>query len=356
MSSARAPLGHSVAAIANRSARRQGQTEPRQGGRGGYQFCATKFLEGSGNLGWRGELVRQAGVGVGPVVEEPMTAITNEVLRRLSGVSGTRAGTISEALVRHLHAFILEVRPSTVEWEQAIRFLTEVGARCTPERQEFILLSDTLGVSTLVDAMNYTPGEEGTESTVLGPFYLSDPPVVANGAVIDGGCLGTPLLVEGTLTDVEGHPLSGVQVDTWQADGDGFYDVQHDGGVRYLRARLESDANGNFRFWSIVPSPYPIPDDGPVGAMLREQGRHPYRPAHVHFRFAHPNIATLVTHIFLAGDPYLDSDAVFGVKDSLIEELDSCSPEEAPEGHQPGRTFARLRRTFVLIPAGYELA
>jgi hydroxyquinol 1,2-dioxygenase len=235
-----------------------------------------------------------------------------------------------------------------VEWERAITFLTAVGQTCTDERQEFILLSDTLGASMLVDALNYDSDGSATESTVLGPFYVKDPDEFDNGASIASDVSGTPLLVEGRLIDEEGSALSGVVIDTWQSDSDGFYDVQRLGAGQYLRGRFRSDDDGQFSFWSIVPSSYPIPDDGPVGAMLRAQGRHPFRPAHVHFRFESSDIFTLVTHIFVGGDPYLGSDAVFGVKDSLIEDFELHDATEAPPSHPVVVPFTKLQRTFVL--------
>jgi hydroxyquinol 1,2-dioxygenase len=274
--------------------------------------------------------------------------ITDEVLSRLKNAPDTRVRSISESLVRHLHAFIREIEPTTVEWEAAIGFLTAVGQMCTPERQEFILLSDTLGASMLVDALNYESTGSETESTVLGPFYLPGPPTFENGAAIDAGMPGMTLFVDGRIIDEFGDPLPGVTIDTWQSDSDGFYDVQRSEASRYLRGRFTSDSAGLFSFWSILPSSYPIPDDGPVGAMLKAQGRHPYRPAHVHFRFFGDRVKPLVTHIFVAGDQYLDSDAVFGVKDSLVERFDLHDPSEAPADHPVASEFAKLQRTFVL--------
>ncbi len=274
--------------------------------------------------------------------------ITDEVLSRLKDAPNERVRSISEALVRHLHAFIREIEPTMSEWEAAIGFLTTVGQMCTPERQEFILLSDTLGASMLVDALNYQSAGSETESTVLGPFYVSDTPVFENGVAIDAGMPGVTLYVDGKIVDEFGNPLVGVTIDTWQSDSDGFYDVQRSESLRYLRGRFTSDSNGRFSFWSILPSSYPIPDDGPVGAMLKAQGRHPYRPAHVHFRFFGDEVTPLVTHIFVAGDQYLESDAVFGVKDSLVERFDLHDPAEAPADHPVTSQFAQLKRTFVL--------
>jgi hydroxyquinol 1,2-dioxygenase len=256
-----------------------------------------------------------------------------------------RLGQVSAALVRHLHAFVREVRPTQAEWETAIDFLTKTGQICSDTRQEFILLSDVLGVSMLVDAINHPTDEGTTATTVLGPFYVADPPEHALGDDITKGRTGEKLFVEGTVRRPDGTPIAGAWVDTWHSDGEGYYDVQLDasGATLDMRARLRTDAEGRFWFRSIVPAFYPIPDDGPVGEMLRAQGRHPYRPAHVHFMIGAPGCETLVTHIFLAGDPYLDSDVVFGVKDSLIRGMERQEP-----GTTPGEPVALLRYDFVL--------
>lgn len=249
-----------------------------------------------------------------------MSDLTAEVLARLAEAESPRVRELSEALVRHLHAFVREVEPAAAEWAAAIDFLTRTGQTCSPTRQEFILLSDTLGVSMLVDELNHRQPGSATETTVLGPFYVADPPEAEDGADLAGGVPGRRLLVEGSVSGPDG-PIEGAVVDTWQSDSQGFYDVQR-GDRLALRARFRTDGEGRFSWWSVVPSSYPIPDDGPVGEMLRVQGRHPFRPAHVHFRIAAPGREELVTHVFVAGDRYLASDAVFGVKESLIRELE----------------------------------
>lgn len=283
-------------------------------------------------------------MSAGETVDE--RTITDVVLRRLEGASSPRARQVSEALVRHLHAFVREIEPTMEEWAAGIDFLTRTGHMCTPTRQEFILLSDTLGVSMLVDAINHqAPGV--TESTVLGPFYVDDPPVAELGADISGGCGGERLYVDGTVGGPDGTPIAGATLDTWHSDTEGYYDVQH-GGETYMRARFTTDEEGRFRFWSIVPSSYPIPHDGPVGEMLEAQGRHPYRPAHVHFLVDAPGYERLVTHLFVAGDKYLRSDAVFAVKESLVCELDRRPAGTAPDGTTLSEPFAHLTYDFVL--------
>jgi hydroxyquinol 1,2-dioxygenase len=279
--------------------------------------------------------------------------ITDAVLARLVDASSPRARAVSEALVRHLHAFLREVRPTQAEWAEGIAFLTRTGQTCTDTRQEFILLSDTLGASMLVDAINHPLPGGATETTVLGPFYVEGAPGHALGDDISGGQPGERLLVEGTVRGPDGAPIAGAWVDTWHSDAEGFYDVQLGDGVPELnlRARFRTDSHGCFWFRSIVPAFYPIPYDGPVGAMLAAQGRHPYRPAHVHFMIGAEGCETLVTHVFIAGDPYLESDVVFGVKDGLIRALERQECGTTPDGHKVDARCALLRYDFALAPA-----
>lgn len=283
-------------------------------------------------------------MSAGETVDE--RTITDIVLRRLEGAPSERARHVGEALVRHLHAFVREIEPTMEEWAAGIDFLTRTGHMCTPTRQEFVLLSDTLGVSMLVDAINHTtPGV--TESTVLGPFYVDDPPAAELGADISGGREGERLYVDGTVRAPDGSPVAGATLDTWHSDTEGYYDVQHDGETS-MRARFTADEEGRFRFWSIVPSSYPIPYDGPVGEMLAAQGRHAYRPAHVHFMVAAPGYERLVTHLFVAGDEYLASDAVFAVKESLVCDLDRRPAGTGPDGTAAPEPYAHLTYDFVL--------
>jgi hydroxyquinol 1,2-dioxygenase len=280
--------------------------------------------------------------------------ITGAVLERFENAKAARVRQISGALVRHLHAFIREIEPTFDEWREAIAFLTAVGKKCSDTRQEFILLSDTLGASMLVDAINHRLPKGATETTVLGPFFVENAPQMNLGGDIAPGAPGEPLFVEGSVSAVGGGPLPGVTINVWHSDKDGYYDVQHydEGGITTMRARFHADARGRFWFWTIVPSFYPIPDDGPVGDMLRAQGRHPFRPAHIHFMISAPGYETLVTHVFIDGDKYLDSDVVFGVKDSLIRKLE-CRPAGAEAaGKQVDRPFAVMTYGFALAPSG----
>ncbi|GGF10505.1 6-chlorohydroxyquinol-1,2-dioxygenase [Aliidongia dinghuensis] len=273
--------------------------------------------------------------------------ITDAVLERVAAAPDARVRQISEALVRHLHAFVREVEPTQAEWAAGIEFLTRTGQMCDDKRQEFILLSDTLGVSMLVDAINHRRPAGATETTVLGPFYVQNPPEFPLSADISGGMRGQKLFVDGSVATLDGTPIAGAVVDVWHADAEGYYDVQQPGDLAG-RARFRTDADGHFHFWTIRPAAYPIPHDGPVGEMLEAQGRHPFRPAHVHFVIAAPGHETLVTHVFAAGDDYLDSDVVFGVKDSIIRPYSVHEAGTAPDGSGVAEPYARLTYDFRL--------
>ena len=275
--------------------------------------------------------------------------LTEAVVERFGNTRDARLKLLVTSLVRHLHAYVREVEPTFDEWLGAIKFLTRTGQICTDKRQEFILLSDTLGISMLVDAINHRNREGVTETTVLGPFYVENPPEMPLGSDVTGGLKGDPLYAEGTVCGPDGKPLANAIVDVWQSDADGFYDVQYaDRDEAGLRARLHADANGRFYFWSVMPTAYPIPYDGPVGDMLKATNRHPYRPAHLHFLIAAEGYETLITHLFVDGDQYLDSDAVFGVKKSLIRTYTRQDPGVAPDGRKMAGVWYRLYNDFRL--------
>lgn len=278
--------------------------------------------------------------------------ITDAVLKRFQDAGNPRLRQINEALVRHLHAFVREVRPTQAEWELGINFLTRTGHMCDDKRQEFILLSDTLGASMLVDFINHGASAGVTETTVLGPFFVEAAPDKPLGEDISGGMTGDPLIVTGSVSSPDGKPIANATIDVWHSDGDGYYDVQQldkIGGLA-MRARFHVDEKGHFRFWSIKPAAYPVPHDGPAGEMLEAQGRHPWRPAHVHFMISAPGFEQLVTHVFVAGDEYLDSDVVFGVKDSLIREFIRHDPGRAPDGRIQNVPYYHLNYDFGLKP------
>jgi hydroxyquinol 1,2-dioxygenase len=280
------------------------------------------------------------------------TTITPVFLRRLDDCADPRLKQVLTSLVSHLHDFAREVKLTEAEWMQGIQFLTATGQKCNDTRQEFILLSDTLGLSMLVVALNQAKPPGATEATVFGPFHVDDAPATAQGADIAGGAPGTPLFVNARVLDLQGQPVAGAEVDVWQADDEGLYDVQRPelGRTRRARGVLHSDAEGRVRFRSIMPTPYPVPTDGPVGQMLLGSGRHPWRPAHLHFRIRAAGFETLITHIFRDPDPYLDSDVVFGVRSSLIGNFVPHDAGTAPDGSKLATPFFTLGQDFVLAP------
>lgn len=245
--------------------------------------------------------------------------ITQAVIERLSDTPDPRLKQVLTSLVTHLHDFAREVRLSEAEWLQGIEYLTATGQKCDDKRQEFILLSDVLGLSMLTVVMNNDKPAGCTESTVFGPFYVEGAPHVDNGGDVANGAAGEPCLVSGTVRGLDGEPVAGATLEVWQADAEGHYDVQRPGLDRHQgRAVLDTQHDGGFRFRTVVAEAYPIPVDGPVGDLLHATGRHPWRPAHLHFMIKAPGYETLVTHVFRNGDPYLDSDAVFGVRRTLV--------------------------------------
>lgn len=244
--------------------------------------------------------------------------LTGEVLYRIRNTKNPRLKQVMTSFIKHMHAFVRDVKPTEEEWFKGIQFLTDTGHWSTGERQEFILMSDTLGVSMLVDAINHKARAGTTESTVLGPFHRLKAPRYPLGANIAKGKRdGKPCLVTGTVKDVKGRPVAGATLDIWQAGADGFYDSQK-GKAMNLRGIFKADAKGRFHFRCVRPEFYPVPHDGPVGRMLRATGRHPMRPPHLHFWITAKGYRPLITHLFVKGGRYLDSDAVFGVKPDLI--------------------------------------
>ncbi|MDO9440330.1 MAG: intradiol ring-cleavage dioxygenase [Beijerinckiaceae bacterium] len=276
--------------------------------------------------------------------------ITTAVLESFEATPDARLKTIMSSLVRHLHDFARDTELTFAEWNKAIEFLTRTGQMCNAERQEFILLSDTLGLSMLVDAINHRMPAGATETTVLGPFFVEAAPRLPLGADISGALTGVPLFVSGVVRNVEGAPIEGALVDVWHADDGGFYDVQQSEKLGGLagRAQFSTNAKGEFYFRSIMPRYYPIPNDGPVGDMLAATKRHPNRPAHVHFMIGAEGYETLITHLFDAESPWLDSDAVFGVKNSLIARFTHEAPGVAPDGTMMREPYRRLAHDFGL--------
>ncbi|MGA7811880.1 intradiol ring-cleavage dioxygenase [Caballeronia sp.] len=268
--------------------------------------------------------------------------VTQAVMDLISDTPDPRVKFVLTSLITHLHNFAREVELTEQELLAGIQFLTATGQKCNDKRQEFILLSDVLGLSMLTVAMNNKKPEGCTESTVFGPFHVEGAPVYENGSDISNGALGEPCLVRGTVKDLNGAPIAGAVLEVWQADAAGYYDVQYpDLETHQARGILASQEDGSFEFRTVVAVAYPIPTDGPVGDLLRATGRHPWRPAHLHFMIKAKNYETLITHVFRNGDQYLDSDAVFGVRQTLVADW-----IKQPNGDHT------LTYDFVLNPVG----
>jgi protocatechuate 3,4-dioxygenase beta subunit len=280
--------------------------------------------------------------------------ITREALARYDATPDPRLRQIMQSLVRHLHGFVKDVRLTEGEWFEAIKFLTATGHKCDDIRQEFILLSDTLGVSMVVDLINHRKPAGATESTVFGPFHREGVPRMQMGDTIaPRDAKGTPLVIHGRVLDTSGRPLAGATLDVWQANSDGFYDQQlPNPGEIHMRGLFTTGADGAFVVKTTRPVHYQIPTDGPVGQLLRATNRHPWRPAHTHFVVAAPGHEPVTTHIFDSIDPYLKSDAVFGVKESLIVEFGMHQPgDDAAKRFGMTTPFATAEFDFVLKPA-----
>lgn len=280
------------------------------------------------------------------------------VIDSIGAATDPRLREIMSSLVRHLHDFVKDVQLTEEEWERGIEFLTRTGQNCTDVRQEFILLSDVLGVSMLVETINHRALGEATEQTVLGPFHMVESPPRELGDTIALDDAGEPCLVTGRVTGTDGAPLAGASVDVWQANADGFYDVQQPDiqPERNLRGLFTTDADGAFWFRSIVPRYYPIPDDGPVGDLLAATGRHPNRPAHVHFIVTAPDHEPVTTHLFVDGTPYIDSDVVFGVKESLIRQFPTVDDPERARQVGFDNPFRTVHFDVTLLPSGVRAA
>ncbi len=266
--------------------------------------------------------------------------ITQTAIKRLQEGGEGRLQEIMISLTRHLHGFIRDVEPTEEEWMAAIRFLTATGKKCDDQRQEFILLSDTLGATMLIDAINHRKPSGATESSVLGPFYQEGAPAYDNGAdLADDTTGGERVLVSGKVVDLDGAPIPGAVLDIWQTAPDAVYAAQDPAGSFNLCGRITTGGDGRYSFRTRKPVSYTVPGDGPVGAMLDAAGRHNWRPAHIHFMLSAAGYETLVTQLFTDDDPYLGTDAVFGVKDSLVVH------------YEPGEDGLRLDHDFVMTAA-----
>jgi hydroxyquinol 1,2-dioxygenase len=276
-------------------------------------------------------------------------SITAAVLARMDECDDPRFRQVMTSLVTHLHQFVREVKLTDAEWFNAIQFLTDVGKTCTDRRQEFILLSDTIGVSILVITLNHPAADGATDSTVQGPYYWDGAPELPNGADLSVGVRGEPTFYSGRVLGSDGRPIAGALLDIWSGDGEGTYDMQMEGDVGMkARGRIRTDGEGRYSFRSIKPEYYPVPTDGPVGRMLEKMGRHPMRPGHIHMKVSAPGHAPITTHLFAAGSPYIDSDAVFGVKESLVTAFTKHPPGTAPDGKRMETPYYTVNYDFTL--------
>ncbi|MBU6529621.1 intradiol ring-cleavage dioxygenase [Streptomyces mayonensis] len=291
--------------------------------------------------------------GSAPSADLDETTLTDATIASFGDTPDPRLRNCLSILVKHLHAAIREMEPTLDEWERAVEFLTATGHTCDDTRQEFVLLSDVLGVSSLVENINHRKSSGATEATVLGPFHMTESPRRELGASIDEVGKAEPCLVTGRVLSADGTPLARASVDVWQADEDGFYDVQRPDVLPPGNGRglFTTDDEGRFRFSTVVPSHYPIPTDGPVGQLLLATNRHPYRPAHIHFIATADGHSPVTTHIFVADSPYLESDAVFAVKSSLIREFQRIDDAEESARHGLAGPFAHAEIDLVLEPA-----
>jgi hydroxyquinol 1,2-dioxygenase len=277
--------------------------------------------------------------------------ITQNVISSMANATNPRLKVIMTSLISHLHAFVREVELTQEEWAAGIQFLTRTGQMCDDKRQEFILLSDTLGASMLVDAINHRVLGGATESTVFGPFYREGAAELPLGASISQDGRGEPTVVSGHVRSTDGTPIPNALLDIWETNENGLYEQQDpEQPDMNLRGKFHTDSEGRYCFVAIKPVSYPIPNDGPVGQMLRALGRHPYRPAHIHLLISAEGFAPVTTHLFVKGDSYLDSDAVFGTKDSLVVEF--VRHDSAEEAARYGVTapFYTVEYDFVLKP------
>ncbi|MFW3166443.1 intradiol ring-cleavage dioxygenase [Pseudomonas syringae pv. syringae] len=288
---------------------------------------------------------------VGGLFEEERSA--EIVNARITDAASPRLRDVMSVLTRHLHAAVKEIEPTHEEWFTAIEFLTRTGHMCTDWRQEYILLSDVLGVTMLVDAINHRRPSGATPNTILGPFYVADAPRYENGADICLDGKGEPTLVSGRVLDTDGNPIVGAALDIWQTNDDGFYDVQQKGlQPEYnLRGLFTTDADGCYAFRTVKPRHYPIPADGPVGKLLGQLGRHPNRAAHLHFIVTAPGYDQVITHIFTPDCPYLHEDTVFGVKKELIAEFTTQTDAATARRYDLQVPYLAVNWDFVLTPA-----
>jgi len=276
--------------------------------------------------------------------------LTDIALERWKNISDPRLRKIMASLIEHLHGFVREVELTEAEWGTAIDWLTRTGKMCTEKRQEFILLSDVLGVSMLVDAINHRLATGATPTTVTGPFHVHDSPELENGADMANGAPGIPCFVSGSVRGLDGKPIKGAVLDVWQTDGEGLYEAQRETEGPWLRAIYRTGADGSYVIRTVTPVGYTIPMDGTVGELMGRTKISHMRPAHIHFLVEAPGYHRIITHIFQAGDQYIDSDVVFGVKEPLIVNFQKKAAGRTPSGETSDKPFYDVKYDFTLQP------
>ena len=286
---------------------------------------------------------------------ETMTYVTEQnltdvAMKRWSDIPDPRLREIMQSLIKHLHGFVREVELKPQEWFAAIDWLTRTGQMCSGNRQEFILTSDVLAVSMLIDAINNRRTEGATPSTVEGPFHVPDAPPMANGANMADGAPGIPCFVTGTVRGLSGEPVAGAVLDLWQTDGEGRYEAQREGDGAWMRGLYRTQADGSYAIRTVAPISYTIPMDGTVGELVKRTKISHMRPAHIHFAITTQGYYPLVTHLFQRGDKYIDNDVVYGVKEPLIVDFKKQPAGKAPTGEQVNEPFYVVQYDFVLEP------
>ncbi len=274
--------------------------------------------------------------------------LTDVVAERWTDIPDARLRQIMPALIRHLHAFVREIEPTQAEWAIAIDWLTRTGQLCSGKRQEFILMSDVFGISMLVDAINHRQSGRATPSTVEGPFHVPNAPALENAANMAKGAPGIPCFVTGTVRGLDGEAVAGAALDLWQTDGEGLYEDQRDVQEPWMRGLYRSQPDGSFVIRTVVPIAYTVPMDGTVGELINHTNISHMRPAHIHFAITAPGYRSVVTHLFRRGDEYLESDAVYGVKEPLIVDFVEKPAGNAPSGEVLDKPFYEVRYDFVL--------
>jgi len=276
--------------------------------------------------------------------------LTDVVLERWKAVPDPRLRQVMQSLIQHLHAFVREIEPTGEEWAKAIEFLTRIGQTCSPKRQEFILFSDVMGVSMLVDAINHRLNTGATPTTVEGPFHVPNAPELPDGGNMAAGCPGIPCFITGTVRSLDGKPVANAMLDLWSADGEGLYEAQRDATGPYMRGVFHTKADGSYTVRTVAPIGYSIPMDGPIGALFRQTEISEMRPAHIHFCIEAPGHHRIVTHLFNRACQYVDTDVVYGVKAPLIVDFVENPPGTAPTGETVDTPFYTVAYDFVLQP------